>query len=93
MKLIRFLLNDIHLRLHIRIDYELSSKILSQINPTQIISLAIEEMENNQIDISQMIYLQSILIKGINVDRWMEHLCKQMILLNEIKKISISLFL
>jgi hypothetical protein len=27
-----------------------------------------------------------ILIKGINVDRWMEHLCKQMILLNEIKK-------
>jgi len=86
------LLNDIRLRLHIRIDYELTSKILSQINPTQIISLSIEEMENNQIDINQMIYLQSILIKGTNIDRWMEHLFKQMILLNQIKKIWISLF-
>jgi hypothetical protein len=86
------LLNDIRLRLHIRVDYELSTKLLLQVNPTQIISLSIEEMENNQIDIRQMIYLQSVVMKGTNADRWMEHLCQQMILLKEIKKISISLF-
>ena len=85
------LLNDIRLRLHIRIDYELSTKILSQVDPSQIISLSIEEMEENKIDISQMISLQSVLLKGSNTDRWMEHLLSQMILLNEIKRISISL--
>jgi hypothetical protein len=86
------LFNDIRLRLHVRIDYELSTKILSQVNPSQIISLSIEEMEDNIIDISKMIYLQSVLIKGSNVDRWMEHLLTQMILLNQVKRISISLF-
>jgi len=86
------LLNDIRLRLHIRIDDELSTKLLSQVDPTQIISLSIEEKEENKIDITKMICLQSVVIKGTNFDRWMEHLFTQMILLKEIKKISIKLF-
>lgn len=86
------LLNDFHFRFHIRIDYDLTTKILSQIQPSQITSLSIEEMENNDIDIKEMIYLRSILIKGTNTDRWMEYLCQQMILLKHLTKVSISLF-
>lgn len=86
------LLNDFHLRFHVRIDYELTSKILSKINPNQILSISIEEMENNNnTNIKQMIYLRSISIKGSNTDGWMEHLCQQMILLQNITRISLTL--
>jgi hypothetical protein len=49
-------------------------------------------MEENRTDISQVIHLQSVLLKDTNNDRWMEHLLAQMILLREIQRIWISLF-
>ena len=86
------LLNNVHLRFHIRINYEISKSIFSKINPIQIVSFSIEEIEENNIDISKMICLRSISVKGTNSDRWMEDILTQMKLLKQIEKLSILLF-
>ncbi|CAF0771560.1 unnamed protein product [Adineta steineri] len=85
-------LHDNQLRSHVRIGYRSSTNILLKINPNQVISLSVVELDKNQININNMIYLKSIIIRGSNTDKEIEDLLIQMILLREIKNLSISLY-
>ncbi|CAF1066049.1 unnamed protein product [Adineta steineri] len=86
------LLNDNQLRVHVRIGYRSSTNLLLKLNPYQVISLSIVELDKNQININNMIYLKSIIIRGVNTDKEIEDLLIQMISLKEIKNLSISLY-
>ncbi|CAF4245470.1 unnamed protein product, partial [Adineta steineri] len=86
------LLHDNQLRVHVRIGYRSSTNLLLKLNPYQVISLSIVELDKNQININNMIYLKSIIIRGVNTDKEIEDLLIQMISLKEIKNLSISLY-
>ncbi|CAF1381475.1 unnamed protein product [Adineta steineri] len=86
------LLHDNQLRSHVRIGYRSSTNILLKVNPNQVISLSVVELDKNQLNINNMIYLKSIIIRGSNTDKEIEDLLTQMILLKEIKNLSISLY-